>query len=199
MSDLDFEKLGGLVPAIVQHARTRHVLMLGFMNAEAYKITKESGRVTFFSRSRNSLWTKGETSGNVLDVREIRVDCDRDTLLVLAEPSGPICHTGTDTCFGETAREGALFLETLAAVISSRKASSSESSYTSSLFREGLDRIAQKVGEEGVEVVIAAKNDSTDRLIDEVSDLLFHIMVLLAQKDINMSQIFERLAKRHKA
>lgn len=198
MSDLDFEKLGGLVPAIVQHARTRHVLMLGFMNAEAYEITKKSGRVTFFSRSRDSLWTKGETSGNVLAVREIRVDCDRDTLLLLAEPSGPTCHTGTDTCFGETAREGALFLETLAAVISSRKASPSQSSYTSSLFQEGLDRIAQKVGEEGVEVVIAAKNNSPERLVDEVSDLIFHTMVLLAEKEISIDTVFERLAERHK-
>jgi phosphoribosyl-ATP pyrophosphohydrolase/phosphoribosyl-AMP cyclohydrolase len=171
--------------------------MLGFMNAEAFEATKTSGRVTFFSRSRQSLWTKGETSGHFLEVRDIRVDCDQDTVLVLAEPKGPTCHTGSDTCFGETLNEGSYFVETLEAVIASRKAAPPSSSYTATLFQEGLDRIAQKVGEEGVEVVIAAKNDSDDRLIDESSDLIFHLMVLLAYKGIDMDRVFDRLAQRH--
>ena len=198
MSELNFEKLGGLVPAIVQHARTRHVLMLGFMNVEAFQTTKASGRVTFFSRSRNALWTKGETSGNFLTVQRILVDCDNDTILVLAEPEGPACHTGADTCFGESVREGALFLESLASVIASRRANPSQASYTSSLFEEGLDRLAQKVGEEGVEVVIAAKNDSAERLVDEASDLLFHLMVLLEYKGIGIGKVFDRLSERHR-
>lgn len=197
MSDINFVALGGLIPAIVQHARTRHVLMLGFMNADAYEATKTSGRVTFFSRSRQTLWTKGETSGNFLEVKEIRVDCDRDSTLILAEPKGPTCHTGSDTCFGETVCEGSLFLESLEAVIASRKTAQSQPSYTASLFRGGLDRIAQKVGEEGVEVVIAAKNDSSDRLVDEASDLIFHLMVLLAYKGIKMDRVFDRLFQRH--
>jgi phosphoribosyl-ATP pyrophosphohydrolase/phosphoribosyl-AMP cyclohydrolase len=197
MSNINFSKLGGLAPAIIQHARTRHVLMLGFMNAEAFEATKTSGRVTFFSRSRQSLWTKGETSGHFLEVRDIRVDCDQDTVLVLAEPKGPTCHTGSDTCFGETLNEGSYCVETLEAVIASRKAAPPSSSYTATLFQEGLDRIAQKVGEEGVEVVIAAKNDSDDRLIDESSDLIFHLMVLLAYKGIDMDRVFDRLAQRH--
>ncbi len=196
MRDINFVEPGGLVPAIVQHARTRHVLMLGFMNGDAYEATRISGRVTFFSRSRQALWTKGETSGNFLEVQQIRVDCDRDTVLILAEPKGPTCHTGSDTCFGETVREGGLFLENLEAVIKSRKTAQSHS-YTGSLFQEGLDRIAQKVGEEGVEVVIAAKNDSNDRLVDEASDLIFHLMVLLAYKGIEMGTVFDRLVQRH--
>jgi phosphoribosyl-ATP pyrophosphohydrolase/phosphoribosyl-AMP cyclohydrolase len=197
MSDINFVELGGLVPAIVQHARTRHVLMLGFMNAEAYEATNTSGRVTFFSRSRQALWTKGETSGNFLEVQEMRVDCDRDTILILANPKGPTCHTGSDTCFGETVREGGLFLENLEAVIASRKTAQAHSSYTASLFQEGLDRIAQKVGEEGVEVVIAAKNDSDERLVSEASDLIFHLMVLLGYKGIDMGKVFDCLAQRH--
>lgn len=198
MNDINFVELGGLVPAIVQHVRTRHVLMLGFMNAEAFETTKRSGRVTFFSRSRQTLWTKGETSGNFLEVRDIRVDCDHDTVLVLAEPKGPTCHTGSDTCFGETVDEGGHFLETLETVIASRKTAPPHSSYTAELFQEGLDRIAQKVGEEGVEVVIAAKNDSDDRLIDESADLIFHLMVLLAYRGIDLRRVFDRLGQRHK-
>lgn len=198
MSDINFVALGGLIPAIVQHAQTRHVLMLGFMNAEAYEATKASRRVTFFSRSRQALWTKGETSGNFLEVRGIRVDCDRDTVLILAEPRGPTCHTGSDTCFGEKVREGGLFLENLEAVIASRKTAQPHLSYTASLFQEGLDRIVQKVGEEGVEVIIAAKNDSNERLVDEASDLIFHLMVLLAHKEIEMGAVFDRLAQRHR-
>jgi len=196
--EIDFTKQNGLVPAIVQHAVTRQVLMLGFMNEEAYRITRETGKVTFFSRSRQTLWTKGETSGHFLSVREISIDCDCDTVLVQAEPQGPTCHTGSDTCFGESVREGALFLERLASVIAERRRNPIPDSYTASLFASGIDRIAQKVGEEAVEVVIEAKNEGGDRLIDEASDLLFHLLVLLEFKGVSFDRVIERLSSRHR-
>jgi phosphoribosyl-AMP cyclohydrolase / phosphoribosyl-ATP pyrophosphohydrolase len=203
-STIDFNKSGdGLVPVIVQDINTDKVLMLGYMNAEALEKTKEQGTVTFFSRSKQRLWTKGETSGNFLFVNEIIADCDGDTLLVKATPAGPTCHTGADTCFGEKNSQAgqlgeALFLNYLQKnVIRERKINPSEDSYTSSLFRKGINKIAQKVGEEAVEVVIEAKDDDTDLFKNEVSDLLFHLLVLLEEKNIDLDEVIDVLRSRH--
>jgi phosphoribosyl-ATP pyrophosphohydrolase/phosphoribosyl-AMP cyclohydrolase len=194
-----FSSTDALLPAIVQHADSREVLMLGYMNREAYDQTVSSGRVTFFSRSKQRLWMKGESSGNVLDVVELLTDCDRDAILVKARPAGPTCHTGDDTCFGESIRSGGIsFLEHLAETIRDRRTNPSPGSYTSSLFDAGIDRLAQKVGEEGVETVIAAKNESLEKLHGEAADLIFHLMVLLEFKGTSLGAVCSELSNRHR-
>ncbi len=200
--EIDFRKGNGLVPAIVQDAITGKVLMLGYMNEEAYRITKEKGLVTFFSRSRNVLWTKGETSGNYLKLRDMFIDCDKDTILVKAIPSGPVCHTGADTCFGESNRpqeaEGDSFLFYLQGVIEDRKAHPQEGSYTNKLFSRGINRIAQKVGEEATELIIEAKDDNKELFLGEAADLMYHYLVLLVQKGYSLSEVIDVLKSRHK-
>lgn len=200
--EIDFRKGNGLVPAIVQDAITGKVLMLGYMNEEAYRITKEKGLVTFFSRSRNVLWTKGETSGNYLKLRDMLIDCDKDTILVKAIPSGPVCHTGSDTCFGESNRpqeaEGDSFLFYLQGVIEDRKAHPQEGSYTNKLFSRGINRIAQKVGEEATELIIEAKDDNKELFLGEAADLMYHYLVLLVQKGYSLSEVIDVLKSRHK-
>lgn len=197
--EIDFQKGNGLVPAIIQDAETRKVLMMGYMNREAYEKTLETKLVTFWSRSRQTLWTKGETSGNVLHLVDIRVDCDGDTLLVQAHPEGPTCHKGTDTCWGEENRPDALaFLSELQDFIEQRHREMPEGSYTTSLFRDGLNRMAQKVGEEALELVIEATNGSNERLIYEGSDMLYHLIVLLTSKGVRIEEMAEELMQRHK-
>lgn len=196
--NLNFEKYpDGLLPAIVQDAATRVVLMLGFMNREAFETTEREGRVTFFSRSRQKLWTKGETSGNFLDVVEIRVDCDADTILIKATPRGPVCHTGTQTCFDEL-NESADFLFDLERVIKNRQANPDSGSYTSKLFAKGINKIAQKVGEEAVEVIIEAKDDDDELFKNESADLLYHLLVLLAAKNVALGDVLDTLKSRRK-
>lgn len=197
--NIDFDKSGGLVPAIVQDATTRSVLMLGYMNREAYEETLRLGRVTFYSRSKQRLWTKGEESGHYLELVSIKVDCDADTLLIQAHPHGPTCHTGTDTCWGEV-NEGnpLLFLSELQDFINKRHEEMPEGSYTTSLFQAGLNRIAQKVGEEALEAVIEAVNGSDDRLLYEASDMFYHLIVLLAAKNLRIEQVAQELLVRHK-
>ena len=195
---LDFEKMGGLIPAIVQDNNTNKVLMLGFMNEEALEQTLSSGKVTFFSRTKNRLWMKGETSGNTLSVVSILPDCDNDTLLIKAIPAGPVCHTGTDTCFGEKNEEDILFLKYLQNFIERRRHEMPEGSYTTTLFQKGINRIAQKVGEEAVETVIEATNGTEDRLIYEASDLIYHLIVLLTSKGLRIDDLARELKKRHK-
>ena len=197
--DLDFDKMGGLIPAIIQDENTHKVLMLGFMNREAYEKTVSTGLVTFFSRTRNKLWTKGETSGNTLQVVNILVDCDRDTLLIKAVPAGPVCHTGADTCFEEENEEPILFLKYLQRFIERRHQEMPEGSYTTSLFQKGVNRMAQKVGEEAVETVIEATNGTDDRLIYEAADLIYHLIVLLTSKGLSIEDLARELRKRHKA
>lgn len=193
---IDFEKYAdGLVPAIIQDFYTNKVLMLGFMNAETFQKTHETNKVTFFSRSRQTLWTKGETSGNFLYVKDISVDCDNDTILIKAVPSGAVCHTGADTCFNET-NETDNFLFELEKTIQSRKLEPSEESYTSKLFARGINKVAQKVGEEAVELVIEAKDDNKELFKNEAADLLYHLIVLLAAKDVNLSEVIEVLKQR---
>ena len=197
--DIDFDKSGGLVPAIIQDAATRQVLMLGYMNREAYEKTLAEKRVTFWSRSRNCLWTKGETSGHFLDLVDMKVDCDNDTLLVRVTPHGPVCHTGTDTCWGEeNAANPLLFLSELQDFINRRREEMPEGSYTTSLFKDGLNRMAQKVGEEALEAVIEAVNGTDDRLLYEASDMFYHLIVLLASKGLRIEQVADELAERHK-
>ena len=196
--EIDFDKLGGLVPAIVQDARTKNVLMLGFMNREAYDKTVATGKVTFWSRTRNCLWTKGETSGNYLNLVEVKNDCDKDTLLVKAIPDGPTCHTGTDTCWGEdNSASPLLFLTELQDFIEKRHEEMPEGSYTTSLFRKGINRIAQKVGEEALETVIEATNGSNDKMVYEASDLLYHLIVMLTEKGLRIEDVAGELQKRH--
>lgn len=195
---LDFDKMGGLVPAIVQDDVTQKVLMLGFMNPEAVRKTIDTGRVTFFSRTKGRLWTKGEESGHFLLVKSIRKDCDNDTLLIKAHPCGSVCHTGADTCFGETNRDDMAFITYLQDFIEQRKAEMPEGSYTTSLFNSGVNRMAQKVGEEAVETVIEATNGSDERLIYEASDLLYHLIVLLTSKGYRIEDLARELKKRHK-
>lgn len=197
--DIDFEKSGGLVPAIIQDSATRQVLMLGYMNREAYEKTLATRRVTFWSRSRNCLWTKGETSGHFLELVDIKADCDNDTLLVRAVPHGPVCHTGTDTCWGETNDANPLlFLTELQDFINKRREEMPEGSYTTSLFKDGLNRMAQKVGEEALEAVIEAVHGTDDRLLYEASDMFYHLIVLLASKGLRIEQVAEELAERHR-
>lgn len=194
---LDFDKMSGLVPAIIQDAATAKVLMLGFMNKEAYDKTVETGKVTFFSRTKNRLWTKGEESGNFLNVVSMKADCDEDTLLIKVHPVGPVCHTGTDTCWGEKNEEPVLFLKELQDFIDKRHAEMPEGSYTTSLFQSGINKIAQKVGEEAVETVIEACNGTNDRLLYEGSDLLYHLIVLLTSKGYRIEDLAQELIQRH--
>jgi phosphoribosyl-ATP pyrophosphohydrolase/phosphoribosyl-AMP cyclohydrolase len=194
---LDFNKTGGLIPAIIQDNQTNKVLMLGFMNEEALAKTRETGKVTFFSRSRQRLWTKGEESGNFLFVVSISEDCDGDTLLVKVNPAGPVCHTGNDTCFNETNEEDIMFLKYLQDFICNRHREMPESSYTTSLFKSGTGRIAQKVGEEAVETVIEAMAGNDERLLYEGSDLLYHLIVLLTYKGFRIEDLAKELKKRH--
>ncbi|MDR2041519.1 MAG: bifunctional phosphoribosyl-AMP cyclohydrolase/phosphoribosyl-ATP diphosphatase HisIE [Tannerella sp.] len=196
--ELNFTKSGGLIPAVIQDAQTRQVLMLGFMNEEAYRKTLESGKVTFFSRTRQCLWTKGETSGNFLHTVEILADCDLDTLLIKVRPDGPVCHTGTDTCFGESNATDLFFLQYLQDFIDRRHREMPEGSYTTSLFRKGLNRMAQKVGEEAVETVIEAVNGTDEGFLYEASDLVYHLIVLLAGKGFRLEDLARELRKRHK-
>lgn len=195
---LDFEKMGGLIPAIIQDDNTSKVLMLGYMNQEAYEQTQKTGKVTFYSRSRQKIWVKGETSGNFLDVASMVADCDNDAILVKAIPAGPVCHTGADTCFGEQNAEEILFLKYLQNFIEQRRQEMPEGSYTTSLFLKGVNRMAQKVGEEAVETVIEATNGTEDGFIYEASDLIYHLIVLLTSKGLRMEDLVRELKKRHK-
>jgi len=195
---IDFEKSAdGLIPTIIQDATTQKVLMLGYMNREAFEQTEKSGKVTFFSRSRQCLWTKGETSGNFLLVKEIFLDCDADTVLIKANPAGAVCHSGADTCFNET-NENENYLLELENVIRERKDNPNENSYTSELFQKGLNKIAQKVGEEAVELIIEAKDDNPELFKAEAADLLYHLIVLLQAKNVGLNDIFETLKQRRK-
>ena len=196
--NIDFQKNGGLVPAVIQDGLTNKVLMLGYMNQEALEKTQTEKIVTFFSRSKNRLWTKGETSGNFLHLQEIMVDCDGDTLLIKAQPVGPVCHTGADTCFQEVNTGKSAFLDYLKQIIRNRKQQPDEKSYTASLFKKGINKVAQKVGEEAVELVIEAKDDNRDLFKGEAADLLFHFLVLLEQKEIDLDEVIDVLQSRHK-
>lgn len=195
---IDFSKYpDGLVPAIVQDATTGKVLMLGFMNAEAVEKTRALQKVTFFSRSKQRLWTKGEESGHFLELRSITADCDNDTLLIKAHPAGPVCHTGADTCFNEV-NETDDFLTTLQQTIGQRQLQPSGDSYTSGLFQKGINAIAQKVGEEAIELVIEAKDHDDNRFLNEAADLLFHYLVLLRAKGFSLQDVSATLQQRHK-
>jgi phosphoribosyl-ATP pyrophosphohydrolase/phosphoribosyl-AMP cyclohydrolase len=191
----DFSK--GLIPAIIQDAQTRKVLMLGYMNEEAYMKTLAEKRVTFFSRSKNRLWTKGETSENYLDVVDVVVDCDQDTILIQANPAGPTCHTGADTCFNESNSDNAAWLDHLKHIIRSRKNASADTSYTASLFQKGTHKVAQKVGEEAVELVIEALMKNDELFKGEAADLIFHLLVLLEDRGIGLEEIVKTLQARH--
>jgi len=191
----DFSK--GLVPAIIQDAQTRKVLMLGYMNEEAYMKTLAEKRVTFFSRSKNRLWTKGEKSENYLDVVDVAVDCDQDTILIQANPAGPTCHTGADTCFNESNSDNAAWLDHLKHIIRSRKNASADTSYTASLFQKGTHKVAQKVGEEAVELVIEALMKNDELFKGEAADLIFHLLVLLEDRGIGLEEIVKTLQARH--
>jgi phosphoribosyl-ATP pyrophosphohydrolase/phosphoribosyl-AMP cyclohydrolase len=194
---INFSKLDGLVPCVVQDASTFRVLMLGFMNEEAYEKTLLEKKVTFFSRTKKRLWTKGETSGNSLDLVDIIVDCDDDTLLIKVNPNGPTCHTGADTCFNE--KNSNWDLSALERIIAQRKTNPSKSSYTSTLFESGLNKIAQKVGEEAVELVIEAKDNNRELFLNEAADLMYHYLVLLQAKNFQLSDVLQVLEKRHSA
>lgn len=200
LETLAFEKSGGLLPAVIQHARSGAVLMLGYMNREALRATLARRRVVFFSRSRGGLWEKGETSGNTLELVDVRTDCDRDTLLVTALPAGPVCHLGTATCFGDEAPidlAALAFLRELEAVIARRMAERPEGSYTARLHAQGPKRIAQKVGEEGLEVALAAVTESDDKLVGEAADLLYHLLLLLRSRNLRLEQVVAELESRH--
>lgn len=194
---IDFKKMDGLVPAIIQDARTLKVLMLGFMNEEAYSKTVETQKVTFYSRTRQTLWTKGETSGHFLHVVSIKEDCDHDTLLIQALPDGPVCHTGADTCWDEKNENPILFLSELQRFINRRHEEMPEGSYTTSLFRDGCHRMAQKVGEEALESVIEAVAGNDERLVYEASDMLYHLIVLLTSKGLSIEDLARELQVRH--
>ncbi|MCH2534128.1 MAG: bifunctional phosphoribosyl-AMP cyclohydrolase/phosphoribosyl-ATP diphosphatase HisIE [Bdellovibrionales bacterium] len=193
--NLDWQKMNGLIPAIVQHADSGQVLMLGYMNEEALQVTQDTKKVTFFSRSKNKLWTKGETSKNYLNLISVSQDCDNDALLIEALPEGPTCHTGEFTCFGPKKQFG--FLQQLDQIIESRKQSEEDSSYTKSLFNKGLGKISQKVGEEAVETVVASLNEPKDRVVNESADLIFHLMVLLRAQNLKLDDVVECLKQRH--
>ena len=194
---LDFDKMGGLIPAIIQDARTKNVLMLGFMNKEAYEKTLEINKVTFFSRTKNRLWTKGEESGHFLDVVSIESDCDNDTLLIKAIPNGPVCHTGSATFFNDNNEFGIEFLSHLQDFIEKRYQEMPEGSYTTSLFNSGVNRMAQKVGEEAIETVIEATNGTDGRMMYEAADMLYHLMVLFTSKGRRIEELAEALYRRH--
>lgn len=193
--NIDFDKTDGLVPAVIQHAETKQVLMLGYMNAEAWQQTQDTGKVCFYSRSKQRLWTKGETSGNYLTMVSAAVDCDNDTLLIQAQPAGPTCHTGSYTCFGAEDTKG--FVHTLDALVRDRKANPQPGSYTNSLFDKGMNKVAQKVGEEAVELVIEAKDDNTELFLNEAADLMYHYLVLLAAKGHKLEDVEAVLKERH--
>lgn len=202
VSEVDFDKGDGLVPAVVQDAESRCVLMLGYMNKEALERTLKSGRVTFYSRSRQCLWEKGETSGHWLEVREIRKDCDADALLVKVKAHGAVCHTGADTCWGEvnvcgTQRNGTEFLTELQDFIDRRRKEMPDGSYTTSLFRAGVNRMGQKVGEEALETVIEAVNGSKERMVYEAADMMYHLIVLLSAKGLRVEDVVKELEGRH--
>lgn len=194
--NLNYKKTDGLIPTIIQDANTSQVLMLGYMDEAALAKTQAEGKVTFFSRTKNRLWTKGETSGNFLNVVSIKADCDQDTLLIKVHPVGGVCHTGSDTCFDEK-NESEHFLQHLERVIVDRKNNPSEKSYTSSLFKKGINKVAQKVGEEAVELVIEAKDDNKDLFLGEAADLMYHYLVLLAAKEISLEEVLAVLRERH--
>ncbi len=194
---IDFEKMNGLVPAIIQDDKTLKVLMLGFMNEEAYNKTVETGKVTFWSRTNNKLWTKGETSGNFMNVVSIKNDCDNDTLLIKANPVGPVCHTGADTCWNEDNENAIMFLTELQKFIDKRHEEMPEGSYTTSLFKDGLSRMTQKVGEEAVELIIESIKGENERMIYEASDMLYHLIVLLTSKGLSIEDIAKELIERH--
>jgi phosphoribosyl-ATP pyrophosphohydrolase/phosphoribosyl-AMP cyclohydrolase len=193
---IDFEKMDGLVPVIIQHYKTLQVLMLGYMNEEAYRKTRQENKVTFYSRSKKRLWTKGESSGHYLMVKNIQVDCDADTILIMADPAGPTCHTGANSCFGNVTHSLS-FLTELEGIIASRKNEKIATSYTQSLFAAGIDKIAQKVGEEATEVVIEAVSGRDENLLDESADLLFHLLVLLSAKEKTFENVLGVLETRH--
>jgi phosphoribosyl-AMP cyclohydrolase / phosphoribosyl-ATP pyrophosphohydrolase len=193
---LDFSKLDGLVPCVIQDATTFRVLMLGFMNEEAYMKTVADKRVTFFSRAKQRLWTKGETSGNFLEVVDILVDCDKDTILIKVNPVGPVCHTGADTCFNETNTDWTL--ESLESLIQERKRNPKAGSYTNILLDKGINKIAQKVGEEAVELVIESKDNNRDLFLGEAADLMYHYLVLLTAKGFSLQDVLGVLAERHR-
>ncbi|HAP68372.1 MAG TPA: bifunctional phosphoribosyl-AMP cyclohydrolase/phosphoribosyl-ATP diphosphatase [Flavobacteriales bacterium] len=195
--NVDFSKGDGLVPVIIQHYATKTVLMLGYMNAEALAKTQIEEKVTFYSRSKKRLWTKGEESGNFLALKSMQIDCDNDTLLIQVEPAGPTCHKGTDTCFGNADASG--FVHQLQHIIEDRKANPSEKSYTTSLFEKGINKIAQKVGEEAVEIVIEAKDDNDDLFLNEAADLMFHYLVLLSAKNKSLGDVEAVLKGRHQS
>lgn len=196
INQLDFSKADGLIPAIVQDARTQKVLMLGYMNREALEKTLAEGKVTFFSRSKGRLWTKGESSGNFLHLKSVVMDCDQDTVLVQAEPQGPVCHTGSDTCFQEV-NSGAQFLQYLQAVIQDRRDNPQPGSYTTRLFERGINKVAQKVGEEAVELLIEAKDNNESLFLNEAADLMYHLLVLLAAKGHTLEEVTKVLEERH--
>lgn len=196
MNQLDFDKAGGLMPAVVQNAVSGRVLMLGYMNREALQKTLDTKQVTFWSRSKNRLWTKGETSGHFLNLVDIATDCDNDSLLILVDPQGPTCHLGRESCFGDLA-PSLEFIAQLEKILSERKKASPDNSYTASLYAKGTKRIAQKVGEEAVETALAATVHNRQETIDEASDLLYHLLVLLQQENLNLSAIAENLKLRH--
>lgn len=194
---IDFSKYtDGLVPAIIQDANTHKVLMLGFMNEEAFQKSRQEGKVTFYSRSKQRPWTKGETSGNFLFIKEIIADCDNDTLLIKVNPAGPVCHTGADTCFSEN--NTGFTLEKLESIIEDRKNNPSESSYTSSLFAKGINKVAQKLGEEAVELIIESKDNNKELFLGEAADLLYHYLVLLQMKNHKLKEVIQLLSERHK-
>jgi len=197
INQLDFKKSDGLLPVVVQDNNTNKVLMLGYMNAEALQKTVEEKRVTFFSRSKQRLWTKGESSGNFLNLVSIAKDCDNDTILAKVNPVGPVCHTGADTCFEETNKTDNFLLH-LESVIQDRRDNPSGKSYTTSLFKKGINKVAQKVGEEAVELVIEAKDNDKDLFMGEAADLMYHYLVLLAAKDYTLTEVIEVLKSRHK-
>ncbi|MDX1700831.1 MAG: bifunctional phosphoribosyl-AMP cyclohydrolase/phosphoribosyl-ATP diphosphatase HisIE [Melioribacteraceae bacterium] len=194
---IDFEKLNGIVPAIIVDNSTNQVLMLGFMNKDALIATIEKKKVVFYSRTKERLWMKGETSNNFLNVVSLRADCDYDTLLIHADPEGPTCHKGSYSCFEGTNKDNAFFLNYLYKLVKQRKIDLPENSYTTKLYKEGSNRIIQKFGEESVETIIAAKNQDKNELVNEVSDLLFHLMVLLADNEIDLDEIISNLMERH--
>lgn len=195
---IKFDKVTGLVPAIIQDVQTKNVLMLGYMNQESYEKTLETKKVTFYSRSKQRLWTKGEESGNFLSLVDIKNDCDKDSLLISVRPQGPTCHKGTDTCWAESNESQFGFLSTLEGVIENRRNEPSEASYVASLFKKGINKIAQKVGEEAVEVVIEAKDNNEKLFLDESADLLFHYLILLQAKGYTLKDVEKVLIGRHK-
>lgn len=195
MKQIDFKKGNGLIPAVIQDHISLQVLMVGFMNEEAFGRTVSEGRVTFFSRSKNRLWTKGETSGNFLTVKEINSDCDEDSILIKVEPAGPVCHTGSTSCFNNDTAKG--FLYKLEQIVSKRIDDNAENSYTNKIYRQGINKIIQKLGEEAVELIIEAKDDNTDLFKNEAADLLYHMLILLKSRGLHISDIEEVLFNRH--